>query len=138
MRVSVGLIMGLALGQTAEAQKPNDLLALQGSWAGSYSCSGGSVPMDLVIAQNIQYPDGLSASFRFGRETNDGPKALGEFFMKVVRLGYNDFRFEPVQWVTRPPGYDWFSMRAQSENGHISGQIEYPTCTTFRVGPAEN
>lgn len=138
MRLLAGFALLLALLPVASAQKASDLLALQGDWAGSYNCGGEFVPVNISIAQNISYPDGLSATFTFGKQTDSGIYAVGEFYMKVARLSYNDFRFEPTQWVTRPPGYDWFSLRAELENGHISGTVEHPACSTFRVGPAEN
>lgn len=137
MRLMGAVVLALSVIQPSEAQRPNDLLALEGMWAGGYSCSGSFTAMDLSIGQNISYPDGMSATFRFGRQTHNGVEVLGVFWMKVTRIGYNQFRFEPTQWVDRPAGYDWFSMTGSLENGAISGAIEHPSCSTFRVLPAE-
>lgn len=137
MRIAVGVVLALLAALPAAAQKSPDLLALEGSWAGSYSCGSVSYPVNLTIAQNISYPTGMSATFTFGQDTSDGPKAVGEFFMKVTRIGYNDFSFEPTQWAYRPDGYEWFSMRGQAGNGGISGTIQHPACSSFRVLPAE-
>jgi hypothetical protein len=93
MRLPLGLTIGLLACLPAHAQKTQDLLALEGRWAGSYTCSGTGIPVDLTIAQNIAYPDGMSATFRFGGIPGDSSRVAGEFWMKVTRLGFNDFRF---------------------------------------------
>ena len=137
MRSTACLVLALALVPVAEAQRSGELLALEGTWAGSYSCSGSLTPMDLSIGQNVSYPDGMSATFRFGKQTYNGIEELGAFWMKVTRIGPNQFRFEPTEWVNQPAGYEWFSMTGSLENGGIAGTINHPSCSTFRVTPAD-
>lgn len=137
MRHAAGFVIALALGQPAFAQKAPDLLALEGSWAGSYTCQGTAIPIDLSIAQNISYPNGMSATFRFGGTGRDASNVSGEFFMKVTRLDYNNFLFEPTRWVLQPDGVEWFSMRGHAGAGGIAGSIDHPLCTSFVVYPAE-
>ena len=107
---------------------------LTGRWQGEYFCGEGLSRLTLDI--NAEDPFNIDAIFRF-REHEDNPGVQpGVYAMKgTFDPATRALRLNDIAWITRPGKYNAVDLQGtlSSDGERISGNVLYPTCTSFTV-----
>ena len=119
---AIGVALGMVSASAALAAGPDGL------WTGTYVCAQGETPVELYVTTP---PGGTTtALFHFG----DGSAALPEgcFAMEASQTP-EALVFTATGWRLRPPGYVTVNLLGSVAEGHYTGMVAGPGCTSFSL-----
>jgi gag-polyprotein putative aspartyl protease len=95
-------------------------------WTGSYNCAQGLTGLHLRISPTAA--GSVEAMFQFGAGHGSQDIPSGSFLLKGALRNDGFLELDPVQWVSRPPGYVMVGLAGfvsgRSYRGHIIGGVE--------------
>jgi hypothetical protein len=102
--------------------------APDGLWTGTYICSQGTTPLELyVTTAMVGTPTAL---FHFGDGSVDRPEGC---FTMIGSQTSGALVFTAHGWVLRPPDYVTVNLLGSVTQGHYTGWVAGPGCTTFNL-----
>lgn len=123
-RAAAALLLVLATPAAAQG--------IAGSWQGTYVCRQGTSALTLTIATNDKAR--IAALFQFG-PTADNPGVPQGCFEMAGRFepATGTLQLEPAFWIVQPPGYLMVGVDGALRGDTLTGRIEGPGCTEFRL-----
>jgi hypothetical protein len=130
-----------ATGWNAPVQTVNASEAVEQEYQGAYFCGRQVAHLLLKVFQrsNDSRRRGL---FVFGPNDNSPDVPRGSFMVEgVIDLNGGKLILTPSKWVLQPPGYPWFGLTGNSDDGGktFSGLLtDSSTCTRFTLARQRN
>jgi hypothetical protein len=117
---SIGIAVVMSSTSAAVAAGPDGL------WTGTYVCAQGETPLELYVTT----PAGgtPTALFHFGDGSADRPEGC---FAMAGSQTPAAMVFTATDWRLRPPGYVTVNLLGSIAQGHYTGMVAGPGCTSF-------
>lgn len=106
--------------------------AVDGAWAGTYSCNQGLTGMRMTITGSSG--DNLAATINFYPVPSNPTVPKGSYAMTGKYSAAGGLVLTPDHWINQPPGYEMVPFSAPGPSGNsMQGTVQSAGCSTFSV-----